>query len=136
MGRRRMISVQQVEQMLDNLANGHDIVMSRDDIRNLPHEHTIVCHFDFEPRIRYTRHVIAFRSLLNDNTDFHFDIASIARGCIDVCYIAEDFSLEKKNDVRRQVECLMKGHNLRSEFDIISFLLFGRLKYFAGEQSI
>ena len=88
---------------------------------------TLVCVFNFEPRLRYLRYIVEFNRVLNEYTEFEFDVYSIRRGCIDVCYYAKKFSLGEKNTVRRQIMQLVREHDLARSYHISQFTLFGRL---------
>lgn len=91
---------------------------------------TLVCVFNFEPRLRYLRYIVEFNRVLNEYTEFNFDVYSIRRGCIDVCYYAKRFSLGEKNTVRRQIMRLVREHDLARSYHISQFTLFG--KHYSG----
>jgi hypothetical protein len=87
----------------------------------------LMCVFDFEPRLRYLRYIVEFNRLLNEYTEFTFDVYSIRRGCIDVCYYAKAFSEKEKNTVRRQIMRLVREHDIARSYHISRFILFGKL---------
>jgi hypothetical protein len=124
-----MTDVQIIDRMLHQVIAGERIAYSSSSLRDVDPGQTVVCHFDFEPRLRYTRYISSFQRILNRYTSFDFEVASIKRGCIDVCYYAKDFQLSEKNLVRRQIMRLMREENLKEEFCIKEFTLFGKHRY-------
>lgn len=124
-----MVTADQIEEMLREVVSGKDVVYATTSLRRrIPPEQTLVCHFDFEPRIRYARYITKFRSVLNDYTEYEFDVASIRKGCIDVCYVATNYRQDSKNLVRRQIMTLLRDFDLKEEFSIHSFSLFGKYR--------
>lgn len=91
--------------------------------------HTIECVFNFPPRLRYTRYISSFNRVLNDFTNFEFEVAFIRNHCIQVAYFAREFNDVEKNLVRRQVLKLMRDKHLDEEFNIMAFTLFQKHRY-------
>ena len=89
----------------------------------------IICCFDMEPLLRHARYVVSFNKVLDQYTSFDFRVSFIKNGCIHVGFEAKDFSVEEKNHVRRQLRVLLKSRNLREEYNISYFLVFGKHQY-------
>lgn len=97
--------------------------------RSFDNRKGVVCHFSFEPSLRYVRYVSSFNRILNEYTGFDFTVEYIQHGCIDVGYLARDFNSNEKNYVRRRIRDLSKYYNLSEDFSIKYLLVFGKRNY-------
>ncbi|WP_323688243.1 hypothetical protein [Rhizobium sp. AN69] len=120
-------AVEVLAQMLDDIQEGRKDVSIAPGVGKQPSsDQTLVCLFNFEPRLRYLRYIVEFNRLLNEYTEYNFDVYSIRRGCIDVCYYSKMFSSGEKNTVRRQIIKLVRDYDIAKSFHISQYILFGR----------
>lgn len=126
-----MSYIENVEKLLSDIAGarpGH-IAYATTAFRSLDRRQMVECVFDFEPRLRYARYITSFNRLINNTTNFDFDVAFMQRHCIHVGYYAQDFDESAKNLVRRQVLKLIKDFDVMEEFHITELTIFEKHKY-------
>lgn len=129
-----MTEIDVIEEMLSKLQSGAHEVRG-------PHYppdplRTVECRFKLEPRLRHLRYIFSVNRLLDEYTNFEFDVAAVRRGCLHVSYVAVNFQTNQKNLVRRQIQRLAREIDLVSQFSVDQLVVFGKHRYPKSEAAV